>query len=442
MPFQSGPLVDATKHIILNPGEDPLKDMYTALGSQSKEKFLKASNFVTQELNESTDYSKIISDTLEHNLPEGSLVPSNYCTSEAYTTITSISSDELEKWNKAYASDPFLSKSLKEDNTEDDFSNKYTQYQIQKNRLIYFEDWNGNHRLVVLESLRVDIMSEIHNTITEAAHGGYAKTYNRIAAVYYWPRMSRDIKKYVGTCDICQKTKPRRHAPVGMLQPIPIPSQPFEVVSMDFIPELPESDGYDNILVIVNNLTKYTIFIPATTMITKKGTAELFFQHVIAQYGIPRQVISDRDTRWKGEFWKEICDRMGMKRALTTAYHPQADGQTEIMNQTLEISLRAYIGPNWDDWVASLDGLALSYNSTPHTTTGFAPSYLLRGYVPITGSSLIHSPKSIQRPLNRTELNSSDNGTLRPEAAEMIEQFKADRHQAQEALLLGQHFQQ
>ena len=179
VPFQSGPSVDATKHIILDPGEDPLKDMYTALGSQFEEKLLKvASNFITQELNESADYSKIMSDTLEHDLPEGSSVTSNYYTSETYATITSISSDELEKWNKAYASDPFLSKSLKEEDAENDFGEKYTQYQVRNNGLIYFEDWNGNHRLVVPESLRVDIMSEIHNTITEAAHGGYAKTYN------------------------------------------------------------------------------------------------------------------------------------------------------------------------------------------------------------------------------------------------------------------------
>ena len=78
-----------------------------------------------------------------------------------------------------------------------------------------------------------------------------------------------------------------------MLQPIPIPSQPFEVVSMDFIPELPESSRYNNILVIIDKLIKYAIFIPTTTSITKKGTAELFFRHMIAQYGIPRQVISD-----------------------------------------------------------------------------------------------------------------------------------------------------
>ena len=135
------------------------------------------------------------------------------------------------------------------------------------------------------------------------------KTYNHIASTYYWPRMSRDIKKYVSTCDICQKTKPRRHAPVGLLQPIPIPSQPFEVVSMDFIPELPSSSGFDNILVIVDKLTKYATFIPTTVSVTEIETAELFFCHIISKFGIPRQVITDRGARWKGEFWKEICKK-------------------------------------------------------------------------------------------------------------------------------------
>src|SRR5882762_3846191 len=172
------------------------------------------------------------------------------------------------------------------------------------------------------------------------------KTYNKIARTYYWPRMSRDIKQYVSTCDICHKAKPRRHAPARLLQPIPFPSQPFKVVSMDFIPELPLSSGFDNILVIVDKLMEYGIFIPTTTNITEVETAALFFKHVISKFGIPRQVILDRDTRWRGEFWKEICDRMGMTRSLTTAYHPQADGQTEVLNQSLEISLRAYVGPS------------------------------------------------------------------------------------------------
>src|ERR1700685_309642 len=120
-------------------------------------------------------------------------------------------------------------------------------------------------------------MSEVHNIITESAHGGYAKTYNRIASTYYWPRMSRDIKWYVSTCDICQKSKPKHHAPVRLLQCILIPTQPFEVVSVDFIPKLPLSDEFNNIFVTVDKLTKYVVFIPTTTTVSEKETADLFF---------------------------------------------------------------------------------------------------------------------------------------------------------------------
>jgi len=278
------------------------------------------------------------------------------------------------------------------DEEREKVDDKYSQYQVKENGLIYFKDWNGNLCLVIPKSLRVKIMDEVHYIITETAHGGYAKTYNGITMVYYWPRMSWDIKKYSSTCDICQKTKPRHHAPIRMLQPIPIPSQPFKVVTMHFIPELPECKGYDKVLVIVDKLTKYVIFIPTTTTITEKGTAELFFSTCHFPIWYPS---TSNYIRWKGEFWKEICDCMGMKRALNTAYHPQADRQTEVMNQSLEISLRAYIRPKRDNWVGSLNGLALSYNSTPHPATGFSPAYLLRGYIPITGSGLLHSPNSV-----------------------------------------------
>lgn len=219
---------------------------------------------------------------------------------------------------------------------------------------------------------------------------------------------------------------------------------------MDFIPELPTSEGFDNILVIVDKLTKYAIFVPTTVTVNKEETAKLFFKHVISKFGIPRQVITDRDTRWRGEFWDAICKQMGMKRSLTTSYHPQTDGQTEVLNQGLEISLRAYIGPSRDDWASHLDTLALSYNSTPHTSTGYAPAYLLRGYLPITGSTIMHSPDPVPRLTQSTDQNRSSDAAeaLNKISAgdvsnveEMIESFIANRHRAQEALTLGQHHQ-
>ena len=216
---------------------------------------------------------------------------------------------------------------------------------------------------------------------------------------------------------------------------------------MDFIPELPLSSGFDNILVIVDKLTKYAIFIPTTVSVAEIETAELFFHHIISKFGIPQQVITDRDARWKGEFWKEICKKMGMIRSLTTAYHPQADGQTEVLKQSLEISLHAYIGPSRNDWVNYLDALALSYNTTPHTPTGFTPAYLLKSYIPTTRSTLVYHPDGIARPAtefgshNLGNVGNSDETSLHPAALEMSEAFHTARHQAQKALMLGQHFQ-
>ena len=174
--------------------------------------------------------------------------------------------------------------------------------------------------------------------------------------------------------------------------------------------------------------------------LTEVETARLFFKHVISKFGIPRQIISDRDTRWRGDFWKETCRLMGMKRSLTTSYHPQSDGQTEIMNQGLEISIRAYIGPERDDWSEMLDTLALSYNSSTHTATGFSPAYLLRGFQPVTGTSILGKSASV----NRTGILNSgtdDQETSHNKALDLVEGFVAERSRARDALLLGQIFQ-
>ena len=203
---------------------------------------------------------------------------------------------------------------------------------------------------------------------------------------------------------------------------------------MDFIPELPESAGFDNILVIVDKLTKYGIFIPCSTHLTEVDTARLVFDHVITKFGIPRQIITDRDPRWRGDFWKEVCRLLGTTRALTTAYHPQADGQTEVMNQILEIALRAYVGPSRDDWAALLPPLSLAYNSMPHTSTGFSPMFLLHGYEPTTTSSFLSDPSDV-----RTE---DQLDSMVPDASTLTAGFQAARSQARDALLVAQAFQQ
>ena len=438
IPPQQSPLDDEVNPLKLKPVEDPLCNMFEELGPKFEERLLTAATrFAEAELylehdNTSTDIPLRWENEEEIRIP--------YLTPRSFSLTVQIDDQEVQKWKNAYAKDPHFIQVLEGRKKDGDANLTFQQYHYSEDGLIYFEDSIGNTRLCVPKDLRVEIMMEAHNTVTEAAHGGYFKTYNRISATYYWPRMSREIKKFVNTCDICQKTKPRRHGPMGLLQPIPILSQPFEVVSMDFIPELPVSDGFDNVLVIVDKLTKYAIFIPTSTKVTEVETARLFFKHVISKFGIPRQVISDRDTRWRGDFWKEICRLMGMRRSLTTSYHPQADGQTEILNQGLEISIRSYIGPNRDNWSGLLDALALSYNSSTHTATGFSPAYLLRGFQPITSTTILSKPSNIDR-TKIFDSGNDDRETLHDKALDLVEGFEAERARARDALLLGQIFQ-
>jgi hypothetical protein len=338
--------------------------------------------------------------------------------------------DLVTKYRKAYENDSTYRDVLKHlrDN-EGQLNPKYRHYQLRTDGLIYFVDRSDRLRLCVPQFLRNHVLTTTHEELKEAAHAGYERTYNRLTSTYYWSGMLRDVKKFVKTCDTCQKIKHRRHAPYGLLQPIPIPDKPFDVVSMDLITDLPESDGYNAILVIVDKLTKYGLFIPTTTRTTEVDTARMFVQHIIAQYGVPKAVISDRDTRWRGEFWKEVSSAMGFERNLTTAYHPQADGQTEILNQSLEVSLRAYVNDIRDNWSSLLPEYSMSYNTTVHTATTYSPAYLLYGYEPNRlATFLLPQGPSQDR-----------SGFLRDNSISFLESLQTARSRARDALIIAQN---
>jgi len=181
-----------------------------------------------------------------------------YETSWSYSTMVQVDKEEVQKWKNAYMWDPHFNLVCKSKEEDEGANVTSPQYHYSKEALIYFVDSTRNMRLCIPKDLCIEVMQEANDTITKAAHGGYFKTYNIISATYYWPWMSREIKVFVNTCDICQKIKPRLYGSIGLLQSILIPSQPFRVMSMDFIPELLTSNGFNNILVVVDKLTKYT----------------------------------------------------------------------------------------------------------------------------------------------------------------------------------------
>lgn len=145
--------------------------------------------------------------------------------------------------------------------------------------------------------------------------------------------MKVDIVRYCETCDTCQKTKNSNVRRFGLLIPNPIPSRPYESISMDFVVNLPWSDEYNVILVIVNRLTKHAQLIPCTTGLDAEGFTYLFVKHVAARFGLPTSIISDRDPRWISDFWKAVCRCLKTKLAMSLSHHPQHDGQTESINR-------------------------------------------------------------------------------------------------------------
>lgn len=350
--------------------------------------------------------------------------------------------EELHEWLEGYSKDPDLLKIMDRLlDREQEVTNKIGPYYLDDQKLIYFEDWEKNLRLVVPRNLRSKIMREEHENPFNGAHSGASRMFGRMASNFYWPRMRSEIKRYTTTCDICQKVKPRKHGPYAHLHSLPIPSRPGEVWTMDFIPGLPRTkEGFDNILVVVDKLTKFVILIPTTVDITAQDTAHLLFSKVFTKFGVPREIVSDRDSKWVNSFWQEACRQMRIKRALSTSHHPQTDGQTEVMNQILEVALRCYVNPEKNDWNAYLDEFAFSYNNTPHSSTGYKPSFLLFGYHPTDGvDRLTKHSDDVLRPQTK---NSKASEILNFDAEEFLSEITAHRIRAKDSLVLAQATQQ
>ena len=235
--------------------------------------------------------------------------------------------------------------------------------------------------------LKRTILYEAHDTVT-SGHLGIDKTLEQVTRNFYWPKMARNIRKYVKSCDECQRNKVVNQLPVGQLQPLEYPQQRWEQVTMDFIVSLPPTPrNHDAIFVVVDRFSKRAYFIPTKTTVTAPGTAKLFFDNVFKDHGLPHAIISDRDPRFTSSFWQELFKLCQTKLRMSTAFHPQTDGQTEHMNRTLEKMLCSYVTYHQDNWDEQLPALEFAYNNSRNATTGKTPFEVDTGRHPTTPSS-------------------------------------------------------
>ncbi|GJZ38755.1 putative reverse transcriptase domain-containing protein [Tanacetum coccineum] len=200
---------------------------------------------------------------------------------------------------------------------------------------------NGRSWLPCYGDLRTVIMHESHKS-KYSIHPGSDKMYQDMKKLYWWPNMKADIATYVNKCLTCAKVKAEHQRPSGLLVQPKIPEWKWDNITMDFVTKLPKtSQGYDTIWVIVDRLTKSAIFTPMRETDPLDKLARLYLKEVVTRHGIPVSIICDRDPRFASNFWRSLQSALGTNLDMSTAYHPQTDGQSERTIQTLEDMLRA-----------------------------------------------------------------------------------------------------
>src|SRR5438128_2177 len=257
------------------------------------------------------------------------------------------------------------------------------------------------------KNLRQQIIKEHHDTrIT--GHPGWRVTLELLQREYWWPGMTQFVKRYVEGCATCQKNKVITHPAKLPLQAIGTPksNRPFAGISMDLIVKLPKSEGYDSILVVVDQgLSKGVKFIPCNETIDAMGIANLLIENLYSQFGLPDYIILDRGPQFASKVSGEMANQLGYERKLSTAYHTQTNGATERVNQELEAYLRIFCANEPSTWKNTLKLAEFAHNHKPHSARGMSPFEIIMGYQPKAFPSVPHLSKvpAVDERLKRTD---------------------------------------
>ena len=292
-----------------------------------------------------------------------------------HATIAEMSEDFRSAIKDGYKTDKHWAKvlvSLEQDTKEDDIA----QY-VLRGELIYLVDaFDRRLRLCIPKGLEKDLFELAHDQL---AHAGFHRAYNRLRATYFIRKLSRHLKRYIQHCRICQTHQTKRHAAYGELKPIETPPQPFHTVTIDFVLGLPTFDEFDAALTVTDKFSKRVSIAPGKSTYTAAEWAGVLL-NMLADWGIPVAIISDRDPKFCSDMWQSLFQRLGTKLLMTSAYHPQADGQSERTNQTVEIALRFFLANGGTDWPNFLPQLRSQLNNSVSSPTGLSPNQVIYGF--------------------------------------------------------------
>ena len=256
-------------------------------------------------------------------------------------------------------------------------------FTLDPSTMLLYQGPPGEHRrLCIPKKLYKQVFQAAHD---KKAHQGTNRVVDRLRQNIYIPRLKQRVHEYVSGCPECQMSKPSRKRPVGRLKPIESPTAPFQVLCLDFVVGLPMTNhGMDAILTVTDKFTKAITLIPGKNTWDATDWAIAFYDYVYCRYGLPLILISDRDPKFTSKFWKALFKKAGVSLAMTAAYHPQANGQSERSNQTVEAAIRCITaeGKARSEWDELLPEIEYALNTSPNQSTGTTPFQLMYGIPP------------------------------------------------------------
>jgi hypothetical protein len=264
---------------------------------------------------------------------------------------------------------------VKENLQQGNVQQKIKEYEIKEDRLLMHK----NRIYVPSGELRNLVVKEVHD-VPYVGHPSYHKTITAVRSQFFWPGMKKDVVDYIVQCMECQKVKDDHRHPAGFLQPLPILENKWEVITMDFITGLPRTNKqHDSIMLVVEKLTKVSHFVHVKTTHTTENIEEIFMKEISRLHGIPRTIVSDRDTKFTSNFRRGLFKGFGTNLKFIKAYHPQEDGQTERVNRIIEDMLRMYVMDKPYKWEDYLYLVEFAYNNGYQDSLRMSPFESLYG---------------------------------------------------------------
>ncbi len=218
------------------------------------------------------------------------------------------------------------------------------------------------------------------HSIPSSGHPGITATLQLMNNRFWWPSIQTDTITFIKNCDVCNISKSPHQLPAGLLQPLPIPQRPWSHIAIDFVTDLPASQGQTTILTVIDRFSKACRLIPLPKLPTAFETAEALCNYVFRFYGLPEDVVSDRGPQFTSRVWKAFCQELNINVSLTSGYHPQSNGQVERLNQELTRFLRSYCHWNQSDWSRFLFWAEYAQNSLHKPATGITPFQCTLGF--------------------------------------------------------------